>query len=649
MTASAARVTFSDDAGTGRRIDGGVVAYNDELRVERAVRSLLSQELPQGVNWGRIWLVASGCTDRTVDIGQRLSVEDPRVHVVIEPERRGKASAIREVLRRASGESLVLLNSDAVAETGAVAALIRQAQGRLPPYAVMARPVVSDGFEGSWANSIRWMWGLHHAVHSEILADGTGAHLSDELLLLSLPSPVSLEAGVINDGSFLGVWLARNEGGCWYASESRVTIDVPRTVPDHLWQRRRIHVGNAQVRRLLGQGPTTLPRIFLQNPAQALRMIRQHVRSRSDLVHLARIAALEALSHGLAAWDRAPPARDHVRWRRIHTDDRRRTPETPSSRALEVPNPERRLEALLRVARAFDTGVPLDRLAELLPDPAPVSASGLAEWLDGRPMLARVREGRAFSPRAETSVESSRAARGRAYQAEAERLVAGPLAFLVPWTRCIGISGSAAYGEPEAGDDLDFFVVSRTGALWWSLALTYLALRLRRIIRGSPNVPEACFNYVLDDTLAPSAFQNGQGFLFARESLSVRSLRGDDYYRGVLAQAAWMRREIPRLYDARTQSPGDSRPAPVGWPIRSANAFVLPWLAFYLQLVGLRRNHRARRERRTRGTFRTITGIHRLAFVSHRFEEVRAKYAASPTEVTESEGLAPPSRIPASR
>ena len=108
---------------------GGVVAYNEERTIRAALLSLLDQELPPGVAWNTIWVVASGCTDRTVEEAGLVAARDPRVRLVVEPVRTGKATAVTEVLRRAQGDAVVLLNADARAMPGAVAALWEAAEG----------------------------------------------------------------------------------------------------------------------------------------------------------------------------------------------------------------------------------------------------------------------------------------------------------------------------------------------------------------------------------------------------------------------------------------------------------------------------------------------------------------------------------------
>jgi poly-beta-1,6-N-acetyl-D-glucosamine synthase len=614
---------------------GGVVAYNEEAHLRSSVRSLTDQELPDGVEWKEIWVVASGCTDRTVDVAYSLSREDTRIRVVVEPERGGKARALREVFHRAHGDALVLLNSDARAEPGAIGELLRTAAGKQPPFAVMGRPVVSGPAVGRWSPTFRWMWDLHHEIHAELLSGGTGGHLSDELLLVSLPSVPAIPDGIINDGSYLAVWLAQHAGGRWYAPEARVSIEVPFTVRDHLHQRRRIHVGNAQVTSVLREPPATLPRQFLEHPAETVRLLRQMLVREGGVGHFARLASWELAAHALAGWDRLPPRRDHVRWRRI------RLPEPgnlASSRAVPVigtPDTngsparlERRITTVIRAASQFGTGVQLPDLVRLLPRDGPPSVPAVRSWLETRPDLARVEGETAFAPQTMKAAEHDRRERGRRYLAAAQALFSGPLRGTSTWCHCACVTGSTAYGEPQRGDDLDLFVVTQAGALWWFLAYAYLALRVDRWKRGADSEPVPCFNFVMDDHEAAAEFARAQGFLFAREALTARTIHGTEYYAGLLAGAPWMADEIPRLYaerdPVRPTTERRSRSAPSVVRLLSLVAF--PWLAAYLQFVGLRRNHRFRRAPQDDQQFRSDTRWRRLAFASRKFERLRQSY-----------------------
>ncbi|HTW39355.1 MAG TPA: hypothetical protein VMF04_00610 [Thermoplasmata archaeon] len=282
----------------------------------------------------------------------------------------------------------------------------------------------------------------------------------------------------------------------------------------------------------------------------------------------------------------------------------------------------RRVSSLLDVSARFGTGIPVRDLASLLPPEGPPDAASLERWLAVRPSLARLDGERAFAPHSDAPELQDRLARGRAYRSIAERVLANELAGIGPWIRCAAITGSAAYAAPEAGDDLDFFLVTRTGTMWLCLLRATLAVRLRYRPTDSDERPRPCFNFVLDETTAPLEFRSRRGFLFAREALTAQVLRGDDYYRSLLAAAPWLGEEIPRLYPDRSMGEPPATPAPVPWPARLLNSILFPPLAVYLHLVGMYRNARERRAGYPERGFRTVVNFRRLATPTDRFDEL---------------------------
>ena len=297
---------------------GGIVAHNDESTIGRSLHSLLSQELPEGTRWDAIWVVCSGCSDRTVEIVEAIAARDPIVEVVVEAERRGKAVALNRILREARGRTMILLNGDAVASPRAVASLITEGQGAEPPFAVMGHPTVHGSLRTPMHRMLALQWRLHHELHREALRSGTGNHLSDELLLVSAPEGLELPEGTINDGSYIGAWLAVHGGRRMYAPEAEVAIEVPGTLRDHLTQRRRIRVGHSEVARRVGVRPTTFPEFALRHPVRALRVVRRTLAGSPGAYRdFAFLLGAELTSGLLAFWDLIPPKRDHHRWERI--------------------------------------------------------------------------------------------------------------------------------------------------------------------------------------------------------------------------------------------------------------------------------------------------------------------------------------------
>jgi biofilm PGA synthesis N-glycosyltransferase PgaC len=300
-----------------RLLTGGVVAFNERRRIRPAIESLLGQELPPDFAWGEVLVVVSGSTDGTEEIVANMARDDARIRPIVEPRRNGKAAALGTLFRQVRGEYLVLLNGDALAGDGSVRALLAAARGRTGRFAVMARPVPGHPRSDGFGSTIQLLWSIHHAFHVATIANGTGNHLSDELLLLPASELPPIPAGVVNDGSFIGGWLAREGGALEYAPEAIVRIACPRDVREHVRQRRRILFGHRQIRTQLSVSPTTLEGFARRHPVEAVRLVARETRRQGGVRALTILLAAESAALGLAVLDRGSGRPDHVRWKSI--------------------------------------------------------------------------------------------------------------------------------------------------------------------------------------------------------------------------------------------------------------------------------------------------------------------------------------------
>ncbi len=294
---------------------------------------------------------------------------------------------------------------------------------------------------------------------------------------------------------------------------------------------------------------------------------------------------------------------------------------------------DNRLSTLLRVASLHRTALSLEEIGVLLPDEAPVEPSEIAQWVARTPGMGRVVGGFVTTPHdpdPSPDLAAERRARGEAFWESAQGLFRGPLAPVAQILKCAGITGSAAYREPLEGDDIDLMAITRAGTTWLFLTLAFARLRLGGAARA-PLGTHWCLNYVIDERRAAADFARPQGYLFAREALSARMILGSEYYRNLLLLAPWMEGDLPRLYRQSTfgergQAPKSERAGPL---VGLANALLFPIVAAYLQLVGLFRNQRLRRQGREAECFRTITRPHGFELHTRHFDALSAVYANS--------------------
>ncbi|MGC2288330.1 MAG: glycosyltransferase [Thermoplasmata archaeon] len=320
---------MAETADRSQVLVGGVAAYNEERRIEKSLRSLLDQELPAGVVWGTVWVVVSGCTDRTAEVVQSLSAQDARIALVVESRRNGKAAALDQIFQRAQGDYLVLLDGDSVAAPGAIRSLWAATRGVNAPFAVMGRPSPPSTPEGRIYSEVQLLYRLHHEYHAEVLSRGEGTHLADNLMFLSLGEKPRLPRSLVNDGPFLAHWVLERGGRLLYAPDAGVVLKIPLSLRDHLAQRRRIHWGHWQVRELTGLAVTTLETLARSRPGAAWRIVVRSVRANQKGIRSLLVLLMAEVAAGtLARWDRAPPRREHAIW--VPIRDRLPTPKRRS-------------------------------------------------------------------------------------------------------------------------------------------------------------------------------------------------------------------------------------------------------------------------------------------------------------------------------
>jgi hypothetical protein len=297
-----------------------------------------------------------------------------------------------------------------------------------------------------------------------------------------------------------------------------------------------------------------------------------------------------------------------------------------------------RVHAIMTVARLHGVEMPGEQLRRWLPAEATPSEEELngwiREWRSSSLVSGGVPLGTGTGPDGGRTTE--RKERGSRYLERAHQIVLGPLAPALPLTMSIGVTGSSAYGEPEAGDDLDFMVITKDGALWVFLLMTFVRLRLGRPRAGAGTDPAPCFNYLMEDAAARQEFGRPRGFLFAREALTTRAITGGSYYRGLLKGSRWFEEEVPGAWHEYTASEGtDPSEARAPVAIRALNGVLFPVVAAYQQAKSLFRNHQLRRSDRREECFRTVTLWSRFALLTERFDRHSSVFSGAGGERTD--------------
>jgi poly-beta-1,6-N-acetyl-D-glucosamine synthase len=216
----------------------GVMAYNEEANIAHALDSILRQE-PTGKQIREVIVVASGCQDRTAEIVAEIASREPRVRLIEQERREGKASAINLFIGEAKCPVLVMVSADLVVEDGTFDFLLRHFED--PAVGMVGgHPIPVNGRGTFLGHAVHLQWRLHDRIarHSPKL----GEMVAFRNVVPSIPLDTAVDE--------LSIQALITQLGFRLVYEPRAVVynRGPATVRDFLRQRRRIYAGHLRIR-----------------------------------------------------------------------------------------------------------------------------------------------------------------------------------------------------------------------------------------------------------------------------------------------------------------------------------------------------------------------------------------------------------------
>jgi len=224
------------------------MAYNEEANIAEAIGTILGQNVTSG-QIAELIVVASGCEDRTAAIVADIAGEDPRVRLIEQPRREGKASAINLFISAARSPVLVMVSADVLVKEGTIDALLRHFED--PSVGMVGGHPIPVNREATFlGHAVHLQWRLHDRIarHSPKLGEIVAfRNVVPGIPLDTAVDEISIQALVTQ----LGYKLA-------YESQAIVYNRGPTTVGDFLRQRRRIYAGHLRVREQQSYSASTM-------------------------------------------------------------------------------------------------------------------------------------------------------------------------------------------------------------------------------------------------------------------------------------------------------------------------------------------------------------------------------------------------------
>jgi biofilm PGA synthesis N-glycosyltransferase PgaC len=342
----------------------GIMAYNEEANIAHAIEAVLAQRLSSG-EITELIVVASGCTDRTADIVLKVAHDDPRVRLVVQKRREGKASAINLFIGAARSPILLMVGADVLVKEGTIDTLVQHF--RDPAVGMVGgHPIPVNDERTFLGHAVHLLWRLHDQVARR--TPKLGEIVAFRNVVPSIPFDTAVDE--------ISIQALTTQLGYQLVYEPRAIVynRGPTSVSDFLRQRRRIYAGHLRIRKQQGYTASTMN---VWRIACALLRSGSFRTPRSALWTLCTVA-LEAIARVLGYYDVIRRQPHHV-WKTA-TTTKRHVAEGAGARLEEnvlvfhiVDFPRLQLELGVRVSRQIARAV-FRHIQEALGSSATVSA-----------------------------------------------------------------------------------------------------------------------------------------------------------------------------------------------------------------------------------------------------------------------------------
>lgn len=306
----------------------GIMAYNEEANIGRLLEAVVTQRTKH-VMVTEIVVVASGCTDNTEAIVRECAKRDPRIRLIVQEKRTGKAAAVNLYLPQAKEKIIVLCSADVIPEADAVEQLVLPFHD-LEMGMTSSRPVPVNDRRQFMGFAAHMLWDLHHKVN--LASFKAGEMIAFRKIFERIPYHTAVDEASIEP-------VIRGQGyQVQYVPSAVVHNKGPETVADFLRQRRRIYSGHLAVRDTLGYTVSTMSpgKIFVI----LLRHLDWHPR---NFLWTWSIVALEAYGRLLGVSD-YKNRRDHRVWEIAATTKQLKVLINPAGEAAHLPEPVNQLK-----------------------------------------------------------------------------------------------------------------------------------------------------------------------------------------------------------------------------------------------------------------------------------------------------------------
>jgi cellulose synthase/poly-beta-1,6-N-acetylglucosamine synthase-like glycosyltransferase len=275
------------------------MAYNEEANIGQLLDSLLKQK-EKVAQIKEIWVIASGCTDKTVDIVKKYQKKSSRVKLLEQKKREGKASAINLWLKYIKTDICVMESADTMPRLNTIDEMIKPFRNELVGM-TGGHPIPVNSSDSFMGFAVNKLWELHHYIAlktpkcGEIIAF---RKIFKRIPPLSSADEANVEPLIIGQAYTIA-----------YCPNAIIKNRGPETVREYLKRRRSTAAGHLAIQKNQGYRVSTM---------SGLKILGIHLRhmkfDKKHLFWMPAIMFIEAYGRFLGYWDFRFRKRSHAIW-----------------------------------------------------------------------------------------------------------------------------------------------------------------------------------------------------------------------------------------------------------------------------------------------------------------------------------------------
>lgn len=281
------------------RISIGVTSFNEGQNIENLLNSLLKQKL-KSVLISEILVISSGSTDSTNKIVRNIHNKIPKVTLITEKKRLGKASAVNLFLSTAKEEILVLSSADLLIPNSTLEKIVAPLKNN-DVGIVGSHPVPINDRRAFFGYAAHLMWELHHQI--SLSSPKMGEFIAFRKIFKRIPLTSAVDEASIEA-------LIRGQGyRAFYASSAIIYNKGAENLGEFIARRRHVYAGHLETKNVYSYRVSTI------NTSKILfALIKNFKFSKEFIFWMPAVVALEAFSRFLGVLDYKFYPRKHTVW-----------------------------------------------------------------------------------------------------------------------------------------------------------------------------------------------------------------------------------------------------------------------------------------------------------------------------------------------